>query len=37
MGLLLKEAEKISIDYNLNDPQLVMDQLQHTSIWPKPQ
>lgn len=33
MGLLLKEAEKMSMNENLNDPHLVIDKLSQLPIW----
>jgi poly(A) polymerase len=34
MGLLLKEAEKITIEQNLESPQEVLEKLRKTSLWP---
>ena len=36
MGLLLKEAEKISINQKISDPDLIIGQLQNHPLWPKP-
>jgi poly(A) polymerase len=33
MGMLLKEAERISINQNILDPELVIKKLQRTAIW----
>ncbi len=33
MGMLLKEAEKIAINYNLHDPRLVIEQLKQSPLW----
>lgn len=35
MGLLLKEAEKISIRQDLHDPEEVIRQLKQSPLWPK--
>lgn len=37
MGTLLKEAEKISIECDLNDPKRVIDKLKKSAFWPNPQ
>jgi poly(A) polymerase len=35
MGLLLKEAEEIVIDNDIENPQVVLDMLKTTSLWQK--
>ena len=35
MGLLLKEAEKISINQKISEPDLIISQLQNLPLWPK--
>jgi poly(A) polymerase len=35
MGLLLKEAEKIAINEQINDPNAVLSRLKSSSLWPK--
>lgn len=37
LGTLLKEAEKIAIECDLNDPNLVIDKLKNSAFWPNPQ
>ncbi|NGX60790.1 MAG: CCA-adding enzyme [Chlamydiae bacterium] len=34
MGKLLKEAEKIAIEHNLNDPQILLETLKKSPLWP---
>lgn len=35
MGLLLKEAERISVNEEIEDPEILVKRLKKTSLWPK--